>query len=105
MKIVEKRFRGSIICRVLGYPISYGIVKLLLKNGKMNLKAITKSAKRSEATVCYHLTKLRLANLVRYEKEGRNTIYWIKYPQHTKELLDISERLAVRISQRLDRDF
>ncbi len=105
MKIVEKRFRGSIICRVLGYPISYGIVKLLLKNGKMNLKAITKSAKRSEATVCYHLTKLRLANLVRYEKEGRNTIYWIKYLQHTKELLDISERLAVRISQRLDRDF
>ena len=105
MKIIEKRFRGSIICRVLGYPISYGIVKLLFKNGKMDLKKIAKSAKRSEATVCYHLTKLRLAHLVRYEKEGRNTIYWIKYPKQTKELLDICEALAERISQRLDKDF
>ncbi len=36
MRIVEKKFRGSIICRVLGYPISYGIVKLLLEKGRMS---------------------------------------------------------------------
>ena len=105
MKIVEKRFRGSIICRVLGYPISYGIVKLLLKNGKMELSKIAVHVERSKQATCSQLTKLRLANIVRYEKKGSTTTYWIKYPKETKELLNACEVMVQRISRRLDKDY
>ena len=104
MRIVEKRFRGSQICRVLGYPISYGIVSILLENRKMNLKEIAKNVERSKPAVCFQLTKLRMANIVRYEKRGKETIYWIKYPKEVKELLDVCESLVKRTSERLTKD-
>ncbi len=105
MKVVEKRFRGSVVCRVLGYPITYGIVKLLLDNGKMDLGSIAEYVKRSKQAVCSQLTKLRLANLVRYETRGKRTVYWIKYPKQIKDLLNTCESLVDRISRRLDKDF
>jgi predicted transcriptional regulator len=105
MKIVEKRFRGSMVCRVLGYPISYAIVKMLSENGKMVFKDIMKKVKRSKSTVCFHLTKLRMANIVRYEKKGTETIYWIKYPRETHVLLDACESMVKRIVQRIEEDF
>ena len=105
MRIVEKRFRGSIICRVLGYPISYGIAKLLLEKGKTDLESIAKAVGRSKAAACIQLTKLRLAHIVRYDKKGKITTYWIKYPREVKKLLDTCESLAKRASRRLDTDF
>jgi len=105
MKVVERRFRGSIICRVLGYPITYGIVKLLLEKGKMDLESIAKYVKRSKAAVCFQLTKLRLANVIRYERKGKKTTYWVKYPNEIKNLFDACESLVGRISRRLDKDF
>ena len=43
MKIVEKKYRGSVICRVLGYPVSYAIVKMLLNRKKMSFTDIVKA--------------------------------------------------------------
>lgn len=105
MKIVEKRFRGSIICRVLGYPISYGIVKLLLEKNKLNLKQIAGNVKRSKSAVCFQLTKLRLANIIRYERKGKTTTYWIKYPEQVRKILIACEQLANRMSKGLDKDY
>ena len=105
MKVVERRFRDSIIYRVLGYPITYGIVKLLLEKGKMDLESIAKYVKRSKAAVCFQLTKLRLANVIRYERKGKKTTYWVKYPNEIKKLFDACESLVGRISRRLDKDF
>jgi DNA-binding transcriptional ArsR family regulator len=105
MKIVEKRFRGSVICRVLGYPISYAIVKMLSESGEMGFKDLLKNVKRSKSTVCFHMTKLRMANIVRYEKKGTETMYWIKYPRETKALLDACESMVKRIVQRIEKDF
>lgn len=48
MKILEKKYRGSIICRILGYPITYAIVKLLFEQGPMELDDITKRVKRAK---------------------------------------------------------
>lgn len=70
MQIAEKRFRGSVICRILSYPISYAIVKMLLEKGEMDLDSIAARVKRTKPTVCCHLTKLRLANIVRYESQA-----------------------------------
>ncbi len=105
MKIVEKRYRGSVICRVIGYPISYAIVKMLSENGKMGFKDILKRVKRAKSTVCFHMTKLRMANIVRYDKEGKETTYWIKYPEQVKAILDACESMVLRATKRLDNDF
>lgn len=102
--MIEKRFRGSMICRVLGYPISYGIVKLLLERGEMELDNIAAYVKRSRQATCSQLTKLRLANIIRYDKKGQHTIYWIKYPKEIAQLLKDCEQLVSRISRRLDKD-
>ncbi len=105
MRVVERRFRGSVVCRVLGYPVSYGIVKLLLGKGAMSLRDIAAAANRSQSTTCTHLTKLRLANIVRYEKKGARTFYWIKYRYEVETILRACESLVRRASQRLGRDF
>ncbi len=105
MEIIERRFRGSVICRVLGYPISYGIIKLLMENEKLDFNTIVRHVKRSKQAVCSHLTKLRLANLIRYEKKGKSTTYWIKYPEEMQKFFDACELLVGRISRRLDKDF
>lgn len=105
MKIVEKKFRGSVICRVLAYPISYAIVKMLFESGKMGLTDIVKKVKRSKPTVCYHLTKLRMVNIVRYEKEGKETYYWIKYTKYVKTIMDACEAMVQRATQRIKKDF
>lgn len=105
MRIVEKKFRGSLICRVLGYPISYGIVKLLLDKGRLSLEEISKEVRRSNAAVCFQLTKLRLANIIRYERTGKKTLYWVKYPDEVEKILNACDLLVSRISRRLDKDF
>ncbi len=105
MRIVEKKFRGSVICRVLGYPISYGIVKLLLNRGRMSLDEIAQEVKRSKAAVCFQLTKLRLANIIRYERIGKKTLYWVKYPEEVKRIFQSCDSLVARISRRLEKDF
>jgi len=105
MKIIEKKYRGSLICRVLGYPITYGIVRMLLENGQMELEEIVEKTARSKGTVCNHLVKLKLANLVRYDKKGHKTIYWLKYPEKIRDFLRVCEKLVERTTRRIKQDF
>lgn len=102
---MEKRFRGSQVCRVLSYPIAYGIVRLLLEKGPLTFDEIVKLVGRSKPAVCHHLSKLRLANIIRYDKKWRSTIYWIKYPEETKLVLRSCEKLVERTTRRLKKDF
>ena len=105
MKIIEKKYRGSITCRVLGYPIRYAIVKMLLEYGPLELDDIVKQAGRAKNTVCEHLSKLKLANIVRYEKEHGRTIYFIKYPEELSFLVAACEKLVKRTAKGLETDY
>lgn len=93
------------MCRTLGYPITYAITKLLLEQGPMELDEITRQVRRAKSTVCGHLAKLRMANLVRFEKAGLKTCYWIKYERETREYLRSCERLGKRTTQKIDQDY
>ncbi len=104
MQIVEKKFRGSQICRVLSYPISYAVTKMMLERGSMTFDEIVNEVGRSKSTVCTHLSKLRLANIVRFEKIGRQTTYWIKYPEEVGQFVAGCENLVDRVSQKLQED-
>ncbi len=102
---MEKKFRGSVICRVLSYPIAYAIAMRLLEKGPMKLDKLVRHVKRGKSTVCTHLSKLKLANLVRYEKEWRKTIYRIKYPGELKRFFRSCETLVERTTKRIKKDF
>jgi DNA-binding transcriptional regulator GbsR (MarR family) len=104
MKILERKYRGSVICRILGYPITYAILKLLLEKGALELDEIVKAVKRSKSTVCGHLRKLKLGNLIRYEKTKNKTLYWIKYSAEVKNFLDSCEGLVKRTTQKINQD-
>jgi len=105
MKIVEKKFRGSQLCRVLSYPIAYAIARLLLEGGPLDLDDIVKEVKRSKSTVCHHLSKLRLANVIRFDKARRITKYWVKYPEELKYFFKACDRVIARMTARLKQDF
>lgn len=83
----ESQYRESRVCRVLGNPVVYATVRLLAEQGPMAPSAIAKSIRRHVATISYHLATLRTADLVRYDRKGGNTLYWLKHPGETKDLL------------------
>ncbi len=105
MRILEKKFRGSQLCRTLSYPIAYAIAWLLLEKGPLELDDIVKEVQRSKPAVCHQLSKLRLVNIVRYDKNWRRTRYWIKYPQEMREFFKACDRVITRITSRLKKDY
>ncbi len=89
---------------VMGYPITYAIVRMLLENGPTPLEQIVHKVKRSKGTVCNHLVKLKLANLVRYDKKGHNTVYWLKYPEEIKNFVRKCEKIVERSTRKIKQD-
>ena len=80
----ETEYRASRLCRVLGNPIAYQILKALGHNKKRPLE-LARSLRRGPSTISTHLRALKLIDLVRYETKagkrgGREAIYWIKDP-------------------------
>ncbi len=104
MKISEKKYRGSVLCRILGYPITYAIVKMLLEKGPMNLEEITALVEISKPGVVAHLRKLKITNIIRYEKRWPKTYYWIKYPKEVRAVLKTIDTLVTRTTKRIRKD-
>jgi DNA-binding transcriptional regulator GbsR (MarR family) len=105
VKVVEKKYRGSLLCRILGYPITYAIAKMLLDNGPMAMDEIAQRTKISKPGVSAHLRKLKIANIIRYEKRWPKTYYWIKYPRELKEVLKAIGILVTRTTKRLRQNY
>ena len=103
-KVVGKRpmkeisYRESRIARALGEPPKFAIVDLLLKNGPSSPSDISNAIHRAKSTVCYHLSNLKSLEIVRYETRKKGVIYWIKYPEKTKSIMDSLE-VFVKYSQ------
>ena len=83
----ESRYRESRVCRVLGNPVVYAIVRLLEEQGAMSPSAIARAVGRRLPTVSGHLAMLRTVDLVRYERRGGATRYWLKHGAVTKRIL------------------
>ena len=92
-KVVGKRpmleilYRESRVARVLGEPAKFAIISLLLEHGAMSLSEIAKVIHRSKATTCYHLSKLKSLEIVRYETKTNGVYYWIKYENELKDII------------------
>jgi DNA-binding transcriptional ArsR family regulator len=58
-------------------------------------------AGRSVQTVSGHLAKLRAADLVRYDTDGKQVRYWLKHKRDTAKLLKALETIVQSSSKLL----
>lgn len=74
----EKEYRASRVCRVLGNPTAYQIMKLLINREKITPSEIAKELGLTIANVSKTLRSLRQIDLVRYDTERYLKRYYIK---------------------------
>ena len=60
----------------------------------VNADKLAKIAGRSVQTVSGHLAKLRAADLVRYDTDGKQVRYWLKHKRDTSRLLKALETIV-----------
>ena len=90
----EINYRESRLCRLLGNPIVYQLVVLLRHRGALTPSMLAKLTRRSVQTVSEHLGKLRAADVVRYDSNGRQVRYWLKHKRESGALLKVLQRFV-----------
>jgi DNA-binding transcriptional ArsR family regulator len=90
----ESRYRESRVCRLLGNPVVYQLVLFLETGAPLTPSKLAKIAGRSVQTVSGHLAKLRAADLVRYDTDGRQVRYWLKHKRDTSKLVKALETIV-----------
>lgn len=95
----ETEYRESRICRLLGNPVIYQLIILLDNGGPTTPSMLAKRAGRSVQTISTHLAKLRTADVVRYDSDGKNVRYWLKHRGETRGLLKALEKLVTSASR------
>jgi len=75
--MLETQYRASRLCRVLGNPTAYQIV-VHLRRSSMTPTQLAKRIGLSLKTISSTLRHLREVNIVRYETEDKNKIYFLK---------------------------
>jgi DNA-binding transcriptional ArsR family regulator len=76
-KMLETQYRASRLCRVLGNPTAYQIIKILAKSRKTPTD-LAKELDLSLKTTSETLRHLREINLVRYTTQNNRKIYDLK---------------------------
>ncbi len=95
----EGKYRESRLCRLLGSPVVYRIVVLLMQQGPLTPARLAKMTGRSVQTISGHLAKLRSADVVRYETEGGRTRYWVKPIKEIRDVLESLKRAVGALSK------
>jgi DNA-binding transcriptional ArsR family regulator len=86
--VEEVSYRQSRLCRLLGNPVAFTVVSLLADSKEMTTGEIARAIGRSVPRTSNILGALRLAELVRYESEGRHARYRLKHPREARRILD-----------------
>ena len=90
----EIKYRESRVCRLLGNPVVYQLVLFLESGDPLTPSKLANIAGRSVQTVSGHLAKLRAADLVRYDTDGKQVRYWLKHKRDTSRLLKALETIV-----------
>ncbi|MFQ6006796.1 MAG: ArsR/SmtB family transcription factor [Woeseia sp.] len=91
----EAAYRQSRLCRLLGNPLAFAIVQVLTENKDLSPSAVAKAVGRSISRASHVLAALRLAEIVRYETDGRQARYRLKHPREVRQILRaLSEFIA-----------
>ena len=81
-------YRQSRLCRLLGNPVAFTVVALLAETKDMTTGQTARTIGRSVPRTSNTFGALRLAELVRYETEGRHVRYRLKHPREIRKILD-----------------
>ena len=73
----ETEYRASRLCRILGNPTAYQIIKLLMRN-EASVSELTHRIGLSLQTISDTLRNLRNVDLVRYDTVDKRKIYSLK---------------------------
>lgn len=96
-RVPEIDYRSSRVCRVLGNPTAYQIVKLLMRGG-CTPSAIAAKLKVSVTTVLRHLREI---DLVRYENLREGKVYFI---EDSRIVSDV-DQLEISVTNLRSREF
>jgi DNA-binding transcriptional ArsR family regulator len=86
--VEEVSYRQSRLCRLLGNPVAFTVVSLLADSKEMSTGEIARAIGRSVPRTSNILGALRLAEVVRYETDGRHARYRLKHPREVRRILD-----------------
>jgi hypothetical protein len=86
--VEELTYRQSRLCRLLGNPVAFAVVALLTSDKDLSTGEIARATGRSVPRTSNILGALRLAEVVRYETEGRYACYRLKHPREIRRILE-----------------
>ena len=86
--VEDVTYRQSRLCRLLGNPVAFAVVSLLASGKDLSTGDIAKAIGRSVPRTSNILGALRLADVVRYETEGRHARYRLKHPREIRKILE-----------------
>jgi DNA-binding transcriptional ArsR family regulator len=92
--VEEDSYRQSRLCRLFGNPVAFAVVELLAENKKLNPSEIARAVGRSVPRVSNVLGALRLADVVRYESDGKRNYYRLKHPGEIRRVLGALSRFV-----------
>jgi len=75
--MLETDYRASRLCRVLGNPTAYQILKMLIKGPKTPTE-LADEIGLSLKTISETLRHLRQVDIVRYDTKDKNKVYFLK---------------------------
>src|SRR3984885_1784965 len=93
--------RPDVLFRTLSDPTRRAIFERLTRDGELTVHTLTGHSGVSQPAVSKHLGALKLAGLVRYRREGRETHYSAD-PQRLEPLIDWMKLYGVFGHDRLD---
>jgi DNA-binding transcriptional ArsR family regulator len=96
--VEEDSYRQSRLCRLLGNPVAFAVVELLAQNKELNPSEIARAVARSVPRVSNILGALRLADVVRYDSDGKRNYYRLKHPREIRQVLVALSRLVEAVS-------
>jgi len=86
--VEEVRYRQSRLCRLLGNPVAFAVVCLLAEHKELTPSEIARAVGRSVPRISNVLGALRLAEMVRYDADGKRNRYRLKHPREVRRVLD-----------------
>jgi predicted transcriptional regulator len=78
--VEEESYRQSQLCRLPGNPVAFAVVQLLAENKELSPSEIARAVGRSVPRVSAVLGAMRLAEVVRYDTDGKRNRYRLKHP-------------------------
>jgi DNA-binding transcriptional ArsR family regulator len=101
--VEEDSYRQSRLCRLLGNPVAFAVVQLLAENNELNPSEIARAVGRSVQRVSTVLGALRLAEVVRYDSDGKRNRYRLKHPSEVRNVLASLSRF-VKVASVVNRE-